>query len=69
MSDWVDCAVDREERELARALAAQLARSPNGPSLIYCTACTEEIPAKRRALGGVVRCTECQTLFEKRAAR
>lgn len=69
MADWVDRAVDREERELERALAVQLARSPNGPSLNHCQDCDDEIPAKRRALGGVTRCTPCQTLFEKRATR
>lgn len=69
MADWVDRAVAREERELELALAAQLARSPTGPSLSHCTACADEIPAKRRALGGVTRCTPCQTLFEKRATR
>jgi phage/conjugal plasmid C-4 type zinc finger TraR family protein len=69
MADWVDRAVDREERELERALAVQLARSPNGPSLSHCEVCDDEIPAKRRALGGVTRCTPCQTLFEKRATR
>ena len=63
-------ALEREELELERALAAQLASAkPAGPSLPYCATCGDEIPAKRRALGGVTRCTPCQTLFEKRATR
>lgn len=69
MADWVDRAVEREERELERALAAQLASTPTGPSLTHCEDCDDEIPALRRALAGVTRCTPCQTLFEKRAAR
>lgn len=66
MGDWVDRAVAREELELERALAAQLARSaPAAQSLTRCKDCKGEIPAARRALGGVSRCVPCQTTFEK----
>lgn len=66
MADWVDRALEREELELERALAAQLASTkPSGPSLPECTECGNEIPAKRRAFGGVTRCLPCQTSFEK----
>jgi len=66
MADWVDRAVEREELELARALAAQLASAkPTGPSLPNCISCDGEIPTKRQALGGITRCTPCQTLFEQ----
>lgn len=66
MADWVDRAVKRQEEELQRALAAQLASAkPTGPSLPYCIDCDEEIPTGRQALGGVTRCTPCQTTFEK----
>ncbi|BBT15112.1 conjugal transfer protein TraR [Pseudomonas sp. 1D4] len=66
MPDWVDRAVAREELELARALAAQLASNrPAGPSLDDCIDCGDEIPAARRALGGITRCVPCQSTFEK----
>lgn len=66
MPDWVDRAVAREELELARALAAQLASNrPAGPSLDECAECGDEIPAARRALGGITRCVPCQSTFEK----
>lgn len=69
MADWADRAAEREALELERALANQLSRSPTGPSLSHCQVCGEEIPALRRALAGVTRCTDCQSLFEKRATR
>ncbi|MBW6123270.1 TraR/DksA C4-type zinc finger protein [Pseudomonas aeruginosa] len=70
MADWVDRALEREELELERALAAQLASAkPSGPSLPYCATCGDEIPAKRQALGGVTRCFPCQTTFEKGTRR
>lgn len=66
MPDWVDRAVAREELELERALAAQLASArPAGPRLTDCAECGDEIPAARRAFGGVTRCLPCQTTFEK----
>ena len=65
MADWDDHASEREEREREQALAAQLARTATGPSLSHCQDCDDEIPAQRRALGGVIRCTPCQSLFEK----
>ena len=34
------------------------------PSHNECDECGEDIPAQRRALGGVTRCIECQTKFE-----
>lgn len=35
------------------------------PSEEYCVDCGFEIPQKRRDLGGVERCVECQELTEK----
>nr|WP_227543674.1 TraR/DksA C4-type zinc finger protein [Psychrobacter sp. 230] len=35
-------------------------------SLDECQDCGEEIPSKRRAIGGVKRCVDCQNHFEGR---
>jgi RNA polymerase-binding transcription factor DksA len=35
------------------------------PSEEFCIDCDEEIPAKRRSLGGVERCIHCQEFHEK----
>lgn len=68
------CPFDRaqalEQRQRDQAIAAQLAQKrPIGPSRIECLDCDGEIPAARQALGGIVRCVPCQTLFEKEARR
>ncbi len=66
MVDWADRALEREERHRELALQAQLAQAtPSGPSLTHCTDCDCEIPAKRRALGGISRCVPCQTTLEQ----
>ncbi|NMZ07747.1 TraR/DksA family transcriptional regulator [Pseudomonas proteolytica] len=66
MGDWLDHAKAIEELERERSIQAQLARPrPSGPSRSHCLDCDEQIPAKRQALGGVTRCTPCQTTFEK----
>lgn len=68
------CPFDRaqalEQRQRDQAIAAQLAKSrPSGPSLTHCEDCDNEIPAARRALGGMTRCVPCQSIFEKGVQR
>lgn len=66
MTDWLDRAQVREERDRELALDAQRARSRSHlPSLEHCEDCDEAIPEARRAFGGVTRCVSCPTLFEK----
>ncbi|PXB81487.1 conjugal transfer protein TraR, partial [Pseudomonas aeruginosa] len=40
-----------------------------GPSLTHCQDCGDPIPEARRALGGMLRCTPCQSAFEKGGRR
>ena len=70
----MSCPFDRaqatEQRQRDQAIAAQLAKSrPIGPSRSECLDCDVEIPAARQALGGIMRCVPCQTIFEKGALR
>ena len=70
----MSCPFDRaqatEQRQRDQAIAAQLAKSrPIGPSRSECLDCDCEIPAARQALGGIMRCVPCQTIFEKGALR
>ncbi|AJO81034.1 TraR/DksA family transcriptional regulator [Pseudomonas sp. MRSN 12121] len=66
------CPFDRaqalEQRQRDQAIAAQLAQPrPSGPSHTHCLDCDDPIPEKRQALGGMIRCVPCQTLFERTA--
>lgn len=68
------CPFDRaqvtEQRQRDQAIAAQLAQPrPSGPSRSECLDCDNVIPKARQALGGILRCTPCQTLFEKEVLR
>ena len=70
----MSCPFDRaqatEQRQRDQAIAAQLARPrPIGPSRSECLDCDSEIPAALQALGGILRCVPCQTIFEKGALR
>lgn len=66
MGDWLDNAKAIEELERERCIQAQRARPrPSGPSRSHCLDCDDAIPAKRQALGGITRCTPCQTTVEK----
>lgn len=70
MGDWLDDAKAIEELERERCIQAQRARPrPSGPSREHCLDCDEQIPAKRQAMGGITRCTPCQTLNERRDRR
>ncbi|CAI8985086.1 Prokaryotic dksA/traR C4-type zinc finger [Pseudomonas sp. IT-P44] len=64
------CPFDRaqalEQRQRDQAIAAQLAQvRPIGPSRTHCLDCENPIPEKRRALGGKIRCTPCESLSEQ----
>lgn len=62
MADFADMASDLEQERLSHSLAERV--SFQGESLYGCAECGTEIPAQRRAIGGVTRCVECQTCFE-----
>lgn len=67
MTDWLDNAKAIEELERERVIEAQRALAlPSGPSRSHCLVCDDDIPERRQALGGVVRCVPCQTLYERR---
>ena len=64
------CPFDRaqalEQRQREQAINAQLAKTrPIGPSRSHCLDCDNEIPTARQALGGITRCTPCQSRFEQ----
>ena len=60
--DIVDRAQQLEERE--RETAIEGMRQSHLPSLANCEDCDEAIPQARRDVGGITRCTECQTDHE-----
>jgi phage/conjugal plasmid C-4 type zinc finger TraR family protein len=69
--DAIDFAQDLAERHRVAALADHTARTHlDGPSRILCEACDRPIPpARRAALPGVARCTECQEALERGMGR
>lgn len=64
MSDIIDRANDQAQEELNRNLAK--AQRFDTPSLAECVECGEDIPERRRRLGGVTRCIDCQRVIEQR---
>ncbi|BBI68735.1 transcriptional regulator, TraR/DksA family [Psychrobacter pacificensis] len=64
MSDIIDRANDQAQEELERNLAK--AARFDQPSLAECVECGEDIPERRRRLGGVTRCIDCQSVIERR---
>ena len=66
MADEADLAQEFEQRLIDEAIykAKKLAR--NRASEWFCVDCDEVIPHERRAFGGVIRCVECQTIFESK---
>ncbi|MDV2860313.1 TraR/DksA C4-type zinc finger protein [Psychrobacter sp. CAM01] len=62
MADDIDRAGERIDAEMT----ARLRVLPvfDIPSLPECISCGEEIPSKRRAIGGVRRCFDCQKHHE-----
>lgn len=64
MADDIDLAGERIEAEMTARL--RVLPTFNIASLYECQDCGEEIPSKRRAIGGVKRCVDCQNHFEGR---
>ncbi|WP_228102280.1 TraR/DksA C4-type zinc finger protein [Pseudomonas protegens] len=66
MSCLFDRAQALEQRQRDQAIAAQRALTrPDGPSRRHCLDCENPILEKRQALGGIIRCTPCESLFEQ----
>lgn len=64
MADLADVANEFIELNLRDSLAA---RPQNlNASYFTCEDCDKEIPPQRRAIGGVTRCVDCQTIYEAR---
>ena len=63
MSDLADEANDLVELRMQDRLAKIYAQQRT-VSEQYCEDCDSEIPAARRAIGGVSRCIDCQTIHE-----
>ena len=64
MADAADRAGELIEEREAAALAAR--KQFIGESEAHCVECDDEIPERRRALGGVTRCVSCQEIYEAR---
>ncbi len=64
MADDIDLAQVRIDAEMQARL--RVLPTFDIASLIECQECGEEIPSKRRAIGGVKRCVDCQNHFEGR---
>lgn len=62
MADLADLAGEIADENLAHTLENR--QQYDTESELDCDDCGSEIPAQRRALGGVTRCFECQTNFE-----
>lgn len=62
MADFADIASDIEQQRLQQSLTNRTQFTAH--SHYDCDDCGEEIPAQRRAIGGVTRCVMCQTKFE-----
>lgn len=70
MSDEADRATEEEtafREERIRRIRKRLA--PDIPAAEWCECCGERIPkARRKAVPGTKRCTECQSSLERRVA-
>lgn len=65
MSDVLDEAREKEERERDASIARVLAQVAQGPSETHCIDCGGPIPlARRQAVKPVWRCIDCQEDFE-----
>ncbi len=67
MADAADRAGELIEEREAAALAAR--KQFIGESETHRVECDDEIPERRRALGGVTRCVNCQEIYEARGGR
>ena len=59
---------DRANDYVDLTMANYLSRAPkfDQPSVAECLECGEDIPARRQSVGGVKRCVDCQSVFERR---
>ena len=64
MADFADVASDLEAERIQQSL--QNRPQFTDQSYIECDDCGKEIPAQRRAIGGVTRCVKHQTEYEKK---
>lgn len=62
MVDLVDMAEDFRAQQLQASISSR--PQFDKESELDCEDCGVEIPAQRRALGGVTRCVQCQINFE-----
>ncbi len=62
MVDLVDMAEEFRAQELQVSINSR--QQFTTVSELFCEDCGAEIPAQRRAIGGVTRCIQCQTNFE-----
>lgn len=62
MVDLVDMAEEFCAHQLEQRINART--QFEAESAFECEECDVEIPAQRRAIGGVTRCIQCQTEFE-----
>lgn len=68
MSKAEDFAQDLEMHARNAAITAQRAKVAT-VTYSHCIECGIEIPPKRRSVGGVCRCVDCQDDFEKKQKR
>lgn len=67
MSDIIDIAQDYipDYNDVAKEISDKLKEQAKLPSLDNCLDCYEPIHEKRKALGGIQYCAECQVFHEK----
>lgn len=68
LTDPLDIAAEQEDAARTAGIAA-IRRSLVGPSRECCIECAEPIAEARRAMGGVIRCLDCQEWAEQKAKR
>ena len=62
MVDLVDMAEEFRVQQMQASINSR--QQFTTVSELFCEDCGAEIPAQRRAIGGVTRCIQCQTNFE-----
>lgn len=63
MADVIDLASERIDAEMKARL--RVLPTFNMPSLVECSECGDDMPQKRRAIGNIKRCIDCQDNHEK----
>lgn len=69
MADLADQASELIAERESDAIRSAVSGMNRGPSLTFCVDCDGVIPHKRRALGGMRRCVECQHDLDRRTRR